>query len=68
MGCKGDLVDGTLAFYSDDPSSNPAEAQVQFKCMFNVVKMSENKYKEAEVDPFKNNNQPCANTHNPTQH
>ena len=40
-----------LAFYSDDPSSNPADAY-SFSVQI-VFEKNENVYKEAEVGPFK---------------
>ena len=48
---SGGQVFSMLAFYSDDPSSNPAEAYIFFlkKLCLNRRK---NKQKEAEVGPF----------------
>ena len=39
-----------LAFYSDDPSSNPADAY-SFSVKF-VYEKNENKQKEARIGPF----------------
>ena len=47
MGCGGGLVVSVLAFYSDDPSSIPAEVY-NFFCKI-VVENNENKQKEAGV-------------------
>ena len=50
MGRGGDLVVSVLAFYSNKPSSNPAEAySLLCKMLF---EKNENKQKEAGVDPF----------------
>ena len=39
-----------VALYSDDPSSNPAEAYIySVRCVF---EMNENKQKEAGIGPF----------------
>ena len=46
----GGLVVSVLAFYSDDPSSIPAEVY-NFFCK-NIVEKNENKQKEAGVGPF----------------
>ena len=46
MGRGGGQVVSVLAFYSDDPSSNPAEA-----CEI-VFEKNRNKQKEAGVGPF----------------
>ena len=51
LGCGGGLVVSMLAFYSDDPSSNPAEAYRFFCTMLSET--NENKQKEAGVGPFK---------------
>ena len=45
-----------LAFYSNDPSSNPAEAYSFFAVKF-VFKNNENKLKETVVGPFKKKKQ-----------
>ena len=50
MGCGGGLVVSVLAFYSDDPSSIPAEVY-NFFCKI-VVEKNENKQKEAGVGPI----------------
>ena len=50
MGCGGGLVVSVLAFYSDDPSSIPAEVY-NFFCKI-VVENNENKQKEAGVGPI----------------
>ena len=47
--CGGQVV-SVLAFYSDNPSSNPAEPYIFF-CKFSVWK-NDNKQKEAGVGPF----------------
>ena len=49
-GC-GQVV-SVFAFYSDDPSSNPADAD-SFSVKF-VFENNENKQKEAGVGPLKN--------------
>ena len=49
-GCGGGLVVSVLAFYSDDPSSIPAEVY-NFFCKI-VVENNENKQKEAGVGPI----------------
>ena len=49
-GCGGGLVVSVLAFYSDDPSSIPAEVY-NFFCKI-VVEKNENKQKEAGVGPI----------------
>ena len=49
-GCGGGLVVSVLAFYSDDPSSIPAEVY-NFFCKI-VVEKDENKQKEAGVGPI----------------
>ena len=46
----GGLVVSMLAFYSDDPSSNPADAYIFFCKM--LSEKNENKQKEAGVGPF----------------
>ena len=49
MGRGGGQMVSVLAFYSDDPSSNPADAYSFFvKLVFEKI---ENKQKEAEVGP-----------------
>ena len=48
-GSSGGQVVSVLALYSDDPSSNPAEASVNYN-----FEKNENKEKEAGVDPLKN--------------
>ena len=50
MGCGGGQVVSMLAFYSDDPSSNPADAY-RFSVKF-VFEKNENIQKEAEVGLF----------------
>ena len=50
MGRGGGLVVSVLAFYSDEPSSIPAEVYIFF-CKI-VVEKNENKQKEAGVGPF----------------
>ena len=50
MGRGGGQVVSVLSFYSDDPSSNPAEAYI-FTAKF-VFEKNENKQKEAGVGPF----------------
>ena len=50
LGCGGGLVVSVLAFYSDDPSSIPAEVY-NFFCKI-VVENNENKQKEAGVGPI----------------
>ena len=50
MGCGGGLVVSVLAFYSDDPSSIPAEVY-NFFCKI-VVEKNKNKQKEAGVGPI----------------
>ena len=50
LGCGGGLVVRVLAFYSDDPSSIPAEVY-NFFCKI-VVEKNENKQKEAGVGPI----------------
>ena len=50
LGCGGGLVVSVLAFYSDDPSSIPAEVY-NFFCKI-VVEKNENKQKEAGVGPI----------------
>ena len=50
MGCGGGQVVSVLAFFSDDPSSNPAEAY-SFFCKI-VFEKSENKQKEAGFGPL----------------
>ena len=50
MGRGGGLVVSVLAFYSDDPSSIPAEVY-NFFCK-NIVEKNENKQKEAGVGPL----------------
>ena len=50
MGCGGGQVVSVLAFYSDDPSSNPAET-CSFSVKF-VFEKNENKQKGAGVGPF----------------
>ena len=50
QGCGGGLVVSVLAFYSDDPSSIPAEVY-NFFCKI-VVEKDENKQKEAGVGPI----------------
>ena len=47
----GGQVVSVLAFYSEDPSSNPPDAY-RFSVQF-VFEKIENKQKEAEVGPFK---------------
>ena len=50
MGRGGGQVVSVLAFYSDDPSSNPAET-----CSFSVklvFEKNENKQREARVGPL----------------
>ena len=49
-GPRGGQVVSGLAFYSDDPSLNPAEAY-SFSVKF-VFEKNENKQKEAGIDPF----------------
>ena len=49
-GRGGGQVVSVLAFYSDDPSSNPAEAS-SFSVKF-VFGKNENKQKEAGLGPF----------------
>ena len=50
LGRGGGQVVSVLAFYSDDPSWNPAEAKSVF---YNIVfEKSENKQKEAGVGPL----------------
>ena len=49
LGRGGGLVVSVLAFYSDDPSSIPAEVY-NFFCK-NIVEKNENKQKEAGVGP-----------------
>ena len=49
-GRGGGLVVSVLAFYSDDPSSIPAEVY-NFFCK-NIVEKNENKQKEAGVGPL----------------
>ena len=51
-GSSGGQVVSVLALYSDDPSSNPAEACC-LAVNYNFEK-NENKEKEAGVDPLKN--------------
>ena len=53
LGRGGGLVVSVLAFYSDDPSSIPAEVY-NFFCKI-VVEKNENKQKEAGVGPFLKN-------------
>ena len=49
LGRGGGQMVSVLAFYSDDPSSNPADAYSFFvKLVFEKI---ENKQKEAEVGP-----------------
>ena len=50
LGCGGGLVVSVLAFYSDDPSSIPAEVYNIF-CKI-VVEKNENKQKEAGFGPI----------------
>ena len=50
LGRGGGLVVSVLAFYSDDPSSIPAEVY-NFFCKI-VVEKNENKQKEAGIGPF----------------
>ena len=50
QGCGGGLVVSVLAFYSDDPSSIPAEVY-NFFCKI-VVEKNKNKQKEAGVGPI----------------
>ena len=50
MGRGGGQVVSVLAFYSDDPSSNPADAY-SFSVQI-VFEKNENKQKEAWVGPF----------------
>ena len=50
MGRGGGQVVSALAFYSDDPSSNPADAY-RFSVQI-VFEKNENKQKEAGVGPF----------------
>ena len=50
MGRGGGLVVSVLAFYSDDPSSIPAEVY-NFFCK-NIVEKNETKQQEAGVGPF----------------
>ena len=50
LGCGGGLVVSVLAFYSDDPSSIPAEVY-NFFCKI-VVEKNENRQKEAGVGPI----------------
>ena len=51
MGRGGDKMVSVLAFYSEDLSSNPAEANsFSVKC---VLVKNENEQKEAGVGPFK---------------
>ena len=50
LGRGGGQVVIVLAFYSDDPSSNPAEAY-SFFCKI-VFEKNENKQKEAGVGPL----------------
>ena len=50
MGRGGGQVVSVLSFYSDDPSSNPAEAYI-FTVKF-VFEKNENKQKEAGVGAF----------------
>ena len=50
LGRGGGQVVIVLAFYSDDPSSNPAEAY-SFFCKI-VFEKNENKQNEARVDPL----------------
>ena len=52
--CGGCEVVSVLAFLSDNPSSNPAEAY-SF-CVKFVFEKNENKHKEAEVGPLKHFN------------
>ena len=51
MGRGGGQVVSMLAFYSNDPSSNPADAYC-FSVKF-VFEKNENKQKEAGVGPLK---------------
>ena len=51
MGCCGGQVVSVLAFYSNEPSSNPTEAY-SFFCKICVLKNKVNK-KETGVGPFK---------------
>ena len=53
LGRGGGLVVSVLAFYSDDPSSIPAEVY-NFFCKI-VVEKNENKQKEAGIGPFLRN-------------
>ena len=50
QGCGGGLVVSVLAFYSNNPSSIPAEVYIFF-CKI-VVEKNENKQKEAGVGPI----------------
>ena len=50
QGCGGGQVVSVLAFYSDDPSSNPAEVY-NFSVKLLLKRMKINK-KEAGVGPF----------------
>ena len=50
-----------LAFYSDDLSSNPAEAY-SFFCKI-VFEINENKQKEAGVDPLLKSHRPVLSFH-----
>ena len=53
MGCGGGQVVSVLAFYSDDPSSNPAEVyNFSVKLLLKRTKINK---KEAGVGPFKKN-------------
>ena len=49
-GCGGGQVVSVLAFYTNDPSSNPAEAY-SFSVKF-VFEKNKNKQKEARGGPF----------------
>ena len=53
LGSGGGQVLRVLAFYFNDPSSNPAEVY-NFSVKLNLEK-NENKQKEAGVGPFKKN-------------
>ena len=59
MGRGGGQVVSVLAFYSDDPSSNPADAY-SFSVQI-VFEKNENKQKEAWVGPFFKNFQKLPN-------
>ena len=51
-GRGGGQVVSMLAFYNDDPNSNPVKA---YTFLYNLcLKRYENKQKEARVGPFKN--------------